>query len=71
MKIELIQGLKELMDLCSECIGEIEVSVESDRACDILATDIPEKSNALFEAIFFRGDSSVGNINEPLKDELG
>lgn len=71
MKTELIQGLKELMNLCNECIGEIEVSVESNRACDILATEIPEKSNALFEIIFYRGDSSIGDIDSTSKNKLG
>lgn len=48
----LIDGMRRIIALCEEGILEIkEVGIQSNRTCDILAEEIPEKSNELFKLI--------------------
>lgn len=70
MKSRLISGVKELRALCDECIEELQTSVNSNRVCDILGDEIPDKSDALFDVICELDKSKDAHTHQG-REEIG
>lgn len=52
-KKELITGVNQIITLCTECLLELnKQDMNENRVSDILAEEIPEKSEYLFDRIY-------------------
>lgn len=62
---QLLEGIRHIRSLCDEAEAEIKANkTMSARLCDILAEEIPELSDSLFDVILGRGHFSVGDFND-------
>lgn len=66
----LNEGLHRIITLCNEGIKLLKDDGVTSRVCDILADEIPTKSESLFDVVFRWRDASVRNLDDTAKNKV-
>ncbi|MDN4753133.1 hypothetical protein QYZ87_03785 [Porphyromonadaceae bacterium W3.11] len=66
----LLEELQNIKSLCDEAIREINTAGITSRVSDILAEEVPEKSEGLFDLIVYRGRKSNSELYIATEDKI-
>lgn len=67
---QIIDGIEAIKSLCDEALAEVTSNgIMSTRVCDILAEEVQEISEGLFNIILNRNNPFIGYFNDAHADE--